>query len=301
MKFSGALLIAVISSLSFVGCKKDDGQEAPSPTPPAATGPKLVFKFQFDENQVRLDNFGNPSTIPAGHAAQTPVFHKIGAHYLEMTNGPLVPLGGGEILYTAPETNAGGANAIDFSQEIIVSEGETFYEIPLSQITPDTYEWMRVSLAYQNYDIDFRYQTLDLTGRLASFVGFNTYIGSYTIQSSSIEVNGNRLQGYWGLEVATPFGVTTQSGQSPAGATTVPNPLSATSPIPAGSCVVTGAFAQPLVITGNETEDIVITLSLSSNQSFEWQDGNGNGIFEPGLPETVVDMGLRGLIPIVEN
>lgn len=301
MKFSGALLIAVISSLSFVGCKKDDGQEVPSPTPPAATGPKLVFKFQFDENQVRLDNLGNPSTIPAGHAAQTPVFHKIGAHYLEMTNGPLVPLGGGEILYTAPETNAGGANAIDFSQEIIVSEGETFYEIPLSQITPDTYEWMRVSLAYQNYDIDFRYQTLDLTGRLASFVGFNTYIGSYTIQSSSIEVNGNRLQGYWGLEVATPFGVTTQSGQSPAGATTVPNPLSATSPIPAGSCVVTGAFAQPLVITGNETEDIVITLSLSSNQSFEWQDGNGNGIFEPGLPEAVVDMGLRGLIPIVEN
>jgi hypothetical protein len=64
---------------------------------------------------------------------------------------------------------------------------------------------------------------------------------------------------------------------------------------------VTGAFAQPLVITGNETEDIVITLSLSSNQSFEWQDGNGNGIFEPGLPEAVVDMGLRGLIPIVEN
>lgn len=301
MKFSRVLLIAVISSLSFVGCKKDDGQEVPSPTPPAATGPKLVFKFQFDENQVRLDNLGNPSTIPAGHAAQTPVFHKIGAHYLEMTNGPLVPLGGGEILYTAPETNAGGANAIDFSQEIIVSEGETFYEIPLSQITPDTYEWMRVSLAYQNYDIDFRYQTLDLTGRLASFVGFNTYIGSYTIQSSSIEVNGNRLQGYWGLEVATPFGVTTQSGQSPAGATTVPNPLSATSPIPAGSCVVTGAFAQPLVITGNETEDIVITLSLSSNQSFEWQDGNGNGIFEPGLPEAVVDMGLRGLIPIVEN
>jgi hypothetical protein len=301
MKFSRALLIAVISSLSFVGCKKDDGQEVPSPTPPVATGPKLVFKFQFDENQMRLDNLGNPSTIPAGHAAQTPVFHKIGAHYLEMTNGPLVPLGGGEIIYTAPETNAGGANAIDFSQEIIVSEGETFYEIPLSQITPDTYEWMRVSLAYQNYDIDFRYQTLDLTGRLASFVGFNTYIGSYTIQSSSIEVNGNRLQGYWGLEVATPFGVTTQSGQSPAGATTVPNPLSATSPIPAGSCVVTGAFAQPLVITGNETEDIVITLSLSSNQSFEWQDGNGNGIFEPGLPEAVVDMGLRGLIPIVEN
>ena len=301
MKFSRILLLAFFFSFALVSCEKDEEQETPSPTPPAATGPKLIFKFQFDENQVRLDNLGNASTVPAGHAAQTPVFHKIGAHYLEMTNGPLVPLGGGEILYTAPETTAGGATAIDFSQEVIVSEGETFFEIPLSQITPDSYQWMRVSLAYQNYDIDFRYETLDLTGRLASFVGYNTYIGSYTIQSANVDVNGNRLQGYWGLEVATPFGVNTQSGQSPAGATTVPNPLSATSPIPTGSCVVTGAFAQPLVITGNETEDIVITLSLSSNQSFEWIDGNGNGIFEPALPETVVDMGLRGLIPIVGN
>jgi hypothetical protein len=62
---------------------------------------------------------------------------------------------------------------------------------------------------------------------------------------------------------------------------------------------VTGNFAEPLVITGSETEDIVVTLSLSSNQSFEWIDTNSNGIFEPEF-EQVVDMGLRGLIPIVE-
>jgi hypothetical protein len=64
---------------------------------------------------------------------------------------------------------------------------------------------------------------------------------------------------------------------------------------------VTGAFAAPLVITGNETEDIVITVSLSTNNSFEWQD-NGDGIFEPGPPanDVVVDMGVRGMIPIVQ-
>ena len=291
-------LILLFFILIAVGCKKDE-DEATTPPPATPTGPKLIFKFRFDENQVRLDNLGNPSTIPAGHAAQSPDFKKISAHCIEMTNGPLVPLGGGEILYTAAETNEGGATAIDFSQAIIVSEDEVFIEIPLSQITPDSYEWMRVSLAYQNYDIDFRYQTFNLTGRLASFVGYNTYIGSYLVNTQSITVNDDKLQGYWGMEVFTPFVTETFEGQSPQGATTVPNPLASTSPIPAGSCVVTGSFAEPLIITGNETQDVVVTLSLSSNQSFEWVDTNGNGVFEPEF-EQVVDMGLRGLIPIVE-
>jgi len=240
-----------------------------------------------------------PATVPSGHAAQSPLFKKISAHYIEMTNGPLVPLGGGEVLYNAPETAQGGAMAIDFSQAIIVGENEVFLEIPISQIQPDSYEWMRVSLAYQNYDINFTYQNLNLTGRLASFVGYNTYIGSYLVSTQSISVNDDKLQGYWGMEVVTPFFTETFEGQSPQGATTVPNPLASTSPIPAGSCVVTGNFANPLIITGNETEDIVVTLSLSTNQSFEWIDSNSNGLFEPPS-EQVVDMGLRGLIPIVE-
>lgn len=137
-------------------------------------------------------------------------------------------------------------------------------------------------------------------GRLASFVGFNTYINDYVINAESVTVDDDKLQGYWGFE-ADVFGspyVTT--GQAPAGATTVPNPLFATSPIPAGSCVVTGEFQDPLVITGSETEDIVVILSLSCNQSFEWVDGNANGKYEPSLGENVVDMGLRGLIPYVE-
>ena len=84
-----------------------------------------------------------------------------------------------------------------------------------------------------------------------------------------------------------------------AGATTVPNPIFDTSPIPAGSCVVTGAFDQPLVITGNETKDIVITVSLSTNNSFEWTD-NGDGLFQPEVGDAVVDMGVRGMVPFVQ-
>ena len=87
------------------------------------------------------------------------------------------------------------------------------------------------------------------------------------------------------------------SHQAPANATTVPNPLAATSPIPAGSCVVTGQFTTPLTITGTETNNVVVTLSLSINQSFEWHEVTADGKYEPANGENVVDMGLRGLIP----
>ena len=72
-------------------------------------------------------------------------------------------------------------------------------------------------------------------------------------------------------------------------------------PIPAGSCVVTGKFPSNLVITGNETKNVIVTLSLSINNSFEWSEVINDGKFEPYQGENVVDMGLRGLIPTYTN
>jgi len=78
----------------------------------------------------------------------------------------------------------------------------------------------------------------------------------------------------------------------------VVNPLFATSPIPAGSCLATGAFAGGnLHITGNETKDIVVTVSLSTNKSFEWVEVVNDSKWEPTKGEYIVDMGVRGLIP----
>ncbi len=240
-----------------------------------------------------MDNFGQPSTIPAGNAGQSPVFNVMSAHYVELTPTALTALGNGDVLYKAPEVTTGGSSAIDFSKAILTKEGGTFLSVPLSSVTPGSYEYLRVSLAYQNYDIKFSASGQNLTGTVASFIGFDTYISSYKIKDSSVSVNANELQGYWGFENI--YKVITGESKN----TTVPNPISTTSPIPAGSCVVTGAFAQPLTITGKETQNIVITVSLSTNKSFEWKDVNGNGIYEPLNGDSVVNMGIRGLIPIV--
>lgn len=299
------ILAALAVLVLITSCKKEE-----EPTPePAPSGPRLILKFKFDSTQVRLDELGQPEpNLPAGRAAQNPRFNKMSAHYVEFAPTAWTLPGQGAVVYHAPETTAGGANAINFSQSVLAGESETFLSVPLSELSAGTYPWIRVSLGYQNYDIVFRYTdlqfgtgTYDMQGTVASFIGFNTYIGTFMINEQSLTVNDDRAQGFWAFEVIDPIIPTAPiSGQS-AGVTTVPNPLFASSPIPPNSCLVTGAFAQPLVITGSETADVVIEVSLSTNNSFEWLD-NGDGIYEPGAPanDMVVDMGVRGLIPTVQ-
>lgn len=264
----------------------------------AQTGPQLVFKFAFNPNQERYDSFGHISTVPAGHAAQSPSFNNMSGHYVEMIPTEWTALGTGEVIYTGAETTAGGDRAIDFDEAIVVGENEVFLSIPLSSIAAGTYQFIRVSVTYQDFDIVYNANGLtNLTGTLASFIGFNTYITSYNVNGRNVNVNANKLQGYWGFE-STVFGQSYfLSGQVPPGFTTVVNPLS-NSPIPAGSCLVTGPFETPLTITGNETENIEVALSFSTNQSFEWTDDNSNGQYDSG--EVPVDMGLRGLKAIIQ-
>lgn len=291
-KIASLLPVLLIAIAINTACKKDDVK------------PKLIFKFKFDNTQERLNNFGLPSSIPAGHGTQSPSFNLMSAHYIEISPKDSILLGYGEVLYRAAETTAGGSNAIDFEKSVNAKEGEIFFSMDLDQIKTGTYKNLRVSLAYQNYDIQYKYDTYTFTGTIASFVGYNTYVKSYKIKDQTKTVNANKLQGYWGFETNTLGFYNVIDGQAPAGATTVPNILFGISDIPAGSCVVTGRFDQDLIITGNETKDIVVTVSLSTNNSFEWNDVDGDNIYEPltttgAIKDVVVDMGVRGLRGLV--
>jgi len=284
MKKALLFLALLLTGLTFFSCSNE-----------TSTEPMLILKFKFDPNQVRLNNLGEPSVIPDGNAAQTPIFNSIGSHYIELAPNATTQLGNGTVLYHGAETTLGGLNAIDFSKEKVVGEDEVFMKIPLRLVATGSYEWIRVSLAYQNFQISVRSQGADYEGTLASFVGFNTYLNTFTIGNNIFPVNGNREQGYWAFALNDqPYST---SGQAPEGATTVPNPLHATSPIISKSCVVTGKFSNALVITGTETSDVNVTLSLSINHSFEWHEVHADGKYEPAAGENVVDMGLRGLIP----
>lgn len=271
--------------------------------------PSLIFRIRFDSTQERLNNLGQPAEIPPGHAAQDPSFNEISVHYVELASNASTALGSGAVLYKAPETDAGGETAIDFDRAVLTANNQVFFAIPLKAISAGDYEWLRISLAYQNYDVQYHIDTTiagavideDLTGTIASFIGFNTFINAYLIKSRMITVGENKKQGYWGFETMFNNETYTATGQSPEGATTVVNPLFNTSPIPAGSCVVTAAFLPgKLTITGNEKENIIVEVSLSSNKSFEWKEIVDNGKWDPLKGEQVADMGIRGMKPVIQ-
>lgn len=321
-KIIGLLLIVTVS---FSCKKKDDVTPEPEPlvnTPVndcptcnlpdtawtnSGTGPKLIFKFKFDSTQVRLNNLGQPTVVAAGNAAYSPVFNGMAAHYIELSANDNVAVGSGLRLFHATETTCGGTTAIVHCKSTVVRNDSVFFSIPITPSMAGTYKWLRVSLAYQNYNIKVKTTSAGIIdGTIASFVGYNTYITKYlmkgTVMTPTVGGTGNHLQGYWGFYNKT-FGVDTYfDGQAPQTTVVNPNP---NSPIPAGSCLVTGEFVKnsaptvgaPLVITGNETSDIIITVSLSTNKSFEWKETTFDGYFQPEIGEKPVDMGIRGMIP----
>ena len=218
------------------------------------------------------------------------------ANYIELAPTSTTALGQGDVVFKGEETNAGGDLAIDFQQAKFAGNNEVFLTIPLDEVSSGNYKWVRVSLAYQEGNINLLANGLDLEGTLASFVGYNNYITNFDLNGNNFSVNDDKLQGFWAFETQ---GFTSQ-GQAPEGATTVPNPLFNSSPVPEGSCVVTGEFENDFIITGTETQDVTVVLSFSTNNSFEWTEVNADGKYEPNAGEQVVDMGLRGLIPSVE-
>jgi len=302
MRNCSMLLLFAVPFL-FTNCKKETSDSEAN----------LQFKFKFDATQTRLNNIGQPAPIPAGNSAQTPEFREMSVHYIELAPSAFTLLGTGAIVYQGAETAKGGEDAVDFDKVAKGGDGQVFTKISLKNVPPGTYEWVRASVTYQNYDVRFNIINVPIVGNLiqqkgtvASFVGFNTYISSITPRSKTLAVNDDKKQGFWAFEtnLTPPYDSYNQisSGEAPAGSTTVVNPLFATSPIKPGSCVVTGKFDTPLVVTGDETQDLTVTLSFSVNQSFEWVDTNANGqldFYGDGVTpnETIVDMGLRGLLP----
>ena len=285
----------VICSIFFSSCDKDGAPKYQQPSPPPGNPFKLIFKIHFDSSLARLDNFGNSSGIAPGNAAQSPNYRNASVHYIELSPDSLSQIGDGYTPYTGSETSNGGTNAVDFSQALISRENEIIYETPLSTIVPGIYKWIRLSIPYQNYDIKFFSNGIDYFGTLASFIGPETYITNFNINTQNITVNSNKTKGYWAFEAA---GITSE-GQ--AQITTIPNPMDNILTMPVENNIISGRFPTDLVIKGNETKDVTIHINLSTNKSFEWKDLNGNGLYEPSngtLPgDTIVNIGLRGLFP----
>jgi hypothetical protein len=283
--------------------------------------PILHFRVKFDPLQERLNANGMPVGVTSGRAAQTPSLNAIGIQQIELATSASTALGKGAVLFSTPSTSIGGETAIDFGQLKFAKDGELFFDIPMSKLNIGRYEWARVAVAYQNFDALFNMTNVpfsgsfnDERGTVATFLGGSNYITQYRVGLKDEIINGNRKQGYWCFESKLTSAYASNdrvyTGQIAEGGTTMVNPMYQTSPIPSGACTVTGRFDTPLSITGKETEDMTITLSFSTNRSFEWEESIArNGKWDAdrqaatGQPtiEKVMDVGLRGLRVWYEN
>jgi hypothetical protein len=295
----------IISCLVLVftlGCRKQNNA-------------RVYFKIKFDPLQERLNNQGLSIGIGAGNAAQTPAINSIGIDGLEILKNAFSKVGEGSLLFSSPKTSAAGTPATDYSKLIIAKDGDIFLSIPVRDIVPGKYEWLRASVACQNFDLQINMINIPFVGNLpderAAFTGFlgaNNYITKYKIWEKDDVVNGNKGRGYWCLE--TKFNIAFNSlntiyrGQMIDKNITFVNPISQSSPSTTGSADVVGRFETPLSITGAESEDITVFITLSTNNMFEWEENiNRNGKWDinaqstNGQPEfeKIKDIGFRGL------
>lgn len=276
---------------------------------------RIYFKIKFDPLQERLNSQGLSTGIGSGNAAQTPAINSIGIEGLEILKTAFSKAGEGSLLFSIPKTTAGGSAAIDFSKLIIVKDGDVFLTTPVRNIAPGKYEWLRASVACHNFDLRINMFNIPFVGNLtdervafAGFLGAKNYITKYKIWEKEDVVNGNKDRGYWCLE--TKFDAAFNSlntiyrGQMMDKNITFVNPISQTSPSQTGSADVVGRFETPLSISGAETEDITVVLTLSVNNMFEWEENiNRNGKWDinaqgaNGQPEfeKIKDIGFRGL------
>ena len=288
---------------------------------PVLSDKMIKLKLRFDATQERLDNLGQATGLPSGHGAQTPDFHSMSVHFIELVPNAFTPYKEGAQLYSGAEITSNNPNihnfttAIDFEKALIMEEGEVFLQVPLKDLPAGTYSHIRASVSYQNYDVQYNLNNIPAVGNLenqkgtiASVLGYHTFIKDLQVRDQMTAVDDFVLQGFWAFEtdLSAPWASYNQllSGQAPSGGTTVVNPFP-NNPIPPGSCVVSGALDKAIIINSEENEDINLNLSFSINDSFEWKDSNGNqqwdlDVANPQQSEVVVDMGLRGLIGKVE-
>lgn len=308
-------IVPYILLLTLIACDNSITATDDDVEPQAET--LLKVKFQFDPDQQRLDNFGQPAEIPADHAAQTPEFKELSIHYLELVPDEFTPYGEGLVIYRGEEVAFSGnstpqfTSAIDWDRAIKGTEEAEVLEIDLSDLPSTTFRYLRASVSFQRYDVRYTLNNIPMVGTLTdergtigSFLGYNTKINEVDLGGMSTPVNDFRQQGFWLFATDLPpaFASFNQvvTGQAPIGATTVVNPFPQ-NPIPTGSCVVSGSLNEPFFTEDIRNATATLILSFSVNQSFEWKDDNGDGRWDidaqtPGASEQVVDMGIRGLI-----
>ena len=330
--------VIALTALAFVSCTKGTNERY------------LILKVKFDPTSAPLNDSGFLYATPVGNGALTPTYNSMAPAYIELapdlgTPDSTVPYKS-DFKYTLfsseNATDNFGHSGVRYTSLQITKDGEAMVSIPLNTITPGTYRFLRLAVAYQNFDIlyklDSTVSNLYHNGTLypsASFYGmYHASISAFSDSTffdngftvSNYTVNNMppktvKKSGFYGFE--TQLGTNSfyyplekTSTLQVADSVASVNTIYAKVKTPKNASVFTAPFytinfknytqdtiMTPLVITGGETESIIIDCTMITKNSFEWKNDNGNGVWDaysnkPGAKnEGVYNFGFRGMKP----
>ncbi len=269
------LLIPLI--LLILSCRRTD-DSPPDGRYPYQTA--LHFIIKFDSIQDRLDNNGGLSVIPGGHSVQTPIYNQIAINEIEFLEDSLTAYGYGKTLLS--------------EENLFMNNGSLDLTMYMPGETQTTFHWLRIYFSYQNVSVKCKINGDIVTGTMLSFLKTHTGLYPSQIGDSIIRNDSSRYQGEWFLEVDTSGFGTLLHGQTPQGSLTQPNILHYSWPVQTNSMYVLTCPINPGLYF-NKTPSKTITISVSTNKSFEWVEHSDPNYFEPLDGDTIIDFGIRGI------
>ncbi len=272
----------------LISCRTENEDDSrPEPVfPPSA---ELTITIKFDPLQDRLDSFGVPNPIPIGHEALSPNINGMKIGFIELLSDSIIPYNDGlkllqsNIVYNASDTG------YKCCSDLIPNN--FIYETSISStLIPDTFKYIRIYFVYENLDISYKFNNNIYAGSVAAFLAPKALTFNYQISDSAFNSYSLKTNGQWYFEVDTPGFGTILSGDA---LTTQPNILYNSNPVPSGGCIVTCPITPFLFL--DKPDSISITISISTNKSFEWIEHSDPAFFEPFDGDTIVDVGIRGI------
>jgi hypothetical protein len=266
-------LLILFIILTSSCCKTED--QSPENRYPEFTNLRVVI--QFDSTQERLDNYGNIAPIPVGHAAQSPTNNSVLIKAIKFLKDSTSGYDSGtEVYYNSDNSLASGAS---------------YYDTQISSPdAPGTFKFIRIYFYHQKFNINFRQNGNLHSGRVLSFLWPFDFNYSYQIQDSTILTDSVTEKGEWYLESSDlPSILHGTVPYSPTG----PNVLFYSYGVPIQQYIVTCPISPNLFLDRPDSK--TITISISTNHSFEWIEHSDPAFFEPFNGDTIVDLGIRGI------
>jgi hypothetical protein len=237
----------------------------------------LRFVVKFDSTQERLDNYGNIVSVPAGHSAQSPYDNSILIKAIKFLKDSTFGYDSGAAVY--------------YNSDGSLSYGASYYDNLISSLdAPGTFKYIRIYFYYQKFRIKFMQNGNLMTGKLLSFLWPLNSSYTYQIQDSIVTTDSITEMGEWYLESGNLPSIL--HGQIP-NPPTEPNSLFYSYPVPSQEYIVTSPISPNLFLDRPDSK--TITISISTNQCFEWIEHSDPNFFEPFNGDTIVDVGIRGV------